>query len=361
MRSDELQAPSEDMYIKAATQNAFIKGILFAKCFPANGRTLEEIFKTLNIQIPKANLEAKQLPIQTSPEKNINMLQITEVNASAQQPKEEEIPSQNVIVNETKAKSIAKSKRKDPKRKCSVAKNGTLAICRVIISILKVFVDDLFKSTHRMLLPDQKKYKHISDYLLNISHDSSLQTYKSQELEKLCIMFQHLSTIGRKNNVQKQPKLKIKALLIKSLAEEESFQGLTLEESNHFRELFYQHIVDIIKADSFDEKFRDLSGYAKTSKAGKSGLLFQRETDYTDNRVTETLVMYKEEILDPTKLRGLGLSGEYHPDMEWCRAKAAQNIHKKEILRILKSSSGVKKEVEDIGEVVIKKRKPNQF
>jgi hypothetical protein len=229
--------------------------------------------------------------------------------------------------NEKRESDVACTSKRS---KASSIKNGTLAWCRIVISILKEVLNQHFTEEYRFSLPDLKKYKNLSDYILeNTGDNTEIQALQQSGLGRLCLMYIHLQRIGRKQEIQKQPKLKIKSLLIKSVSDDDSFPHLTLDQSNEFRIQFYNYIVQMIKTGKFDEKFCDMSLYAKSTKDGKTGLVVNCQTGYTDDKVKKTLELYKEEILDPTTFRGLHLSNEYHPDVEWCDAMGALNKGRK--------------------------------
>jgi hypothetical protein len=128
-------------------------------------------------------------------------------------------------------------------------------------------------------------------------------------------LWNYLMKISKKAEIQKQPKKKIKFLLICTLDQANVFEGLDLESSNLIRKKIYSFIRNKIDTKQFENNFYKHRNYGKIDKQGR-----ERDRLDADNKILNTLQQYFEELKKPSRFRGLYSDPNYTPDLEWIRS-----------------------------------------
>ena len=187
-------------------------------------------------------------------------------------------------------KQVNSSKKNSPKQ------DGTLAFLRQCIIELKTGIDIMFTPEENIL----KK-----------------------------VLWNYLIKIAKKVEIQKQPKKKIKFLLIPCLDENNGFDNLNLEMSNLIRAKCYFLIRSKIESNQFKSNFLKCSSYGKIDKNGK-----EINPSIAEIKILNTLGQYFEELRKPSKFRGLYSDINYTPDINWIRLieqSNRQNIYNSKI------------------------------
>ena len=187
-------------------------------------------------------------------------------------------------------KEVNNSKKSSPKQ------DGTLAFLRQCIMELKTDIDIMF-------------------------------TPEESFLKK--VLWNYLMKISKKVEIQKQPKKKIKFLLIPCLDEKNVFDNLNVQMSNLIRTKCYFLIRSKIESNEFKSNFLKCSSYGKIDKNGK-----EINPSIAENKILNTLRQYFEELRKPSKFRGLYSDINYTPDINWIRLieqSNRQNIYNSKI------------------------------
>jgi len=201
--------------------------------------------------------------------------------------------------------SVDDLKLGDAMKKGSTKQDGTLAFLRQCILEIKAGMDIIFSPQEDMLKQ---------------------------------ALWNYINKVSRKTEIQKQPKKKIKYLIIACLDKENAFEGLDVEASNIIRKKCYWYIRNKVESRQFESNFLKHRNYGKVDKKGKERSQFDAE-----NKILNTLHQYFEEIKKPSKFRGLYSDSLYTPDLDWIRKIESKERRNQDDSMLIESNDSVTK------------------